>query len=89
MVSFENILFILFCILQSLFVWSLYVVKSTTDLFDDDEEGDLFKEKPAIPSVVAGTTKETESQREAIMEKKVMAYNWIIGFRKKFLVQLK
>lgn len=79
----------MFCILQSLFVWSLYVVKSTTDLFDDDEEGDLFKEKPAIPSVVAGTTKETESHREAIMEKKVMAYKWIIGFRKKFLVQRK
>nr|XP_021394675.1 WASH complex subunit 2C isoform X3 [Lonchura striata domestica] len=45
-------------------------VKSTADLFDDDEEGDLFKEKPAIPSVVAGTTKEMESHREAIMEKK-------------------
>ncbi|XP_056350632.1 LOW QUALITY PROTEIN: WASH complex subunit 2A-like [Oenanthe melanoleuca] len=44
-------------------------VKSTADLFDD-EEGDLFKEKPAIPSVVAGTTKETGSHREAIMEKK-------------------
>ncbi|XP_014730802.1 PREDICTED: WASH complex subunit FAM21C isoform X2 [Sturnus vulgaris] len=45
-------------------------VKSTADLFDDDDEGDLFKEKPAIPSVVAGTTKETQSHREAIMEKK-------------------
>ncbi|XP_063261797.1 WASH complex subunit 2A-like isoform X3 [Prinia subflava] len=45
-------------------------VKSTADLFDDDEEGDLFKEKPAIPSVVAGTSKETENHREAIMEKK-------------------
>lgn len=44
-------------------------VKSTADLFDDDEEVDLFKEKPAIPSVVAGTTK-TESHREAMMEKK-------------------
>ncbi|XP_018766376.3 WASH complex subunit 2 isoform X2 [Serinus canaria] len=45
-------------------------VKSTADLFDDDEEGDLFKEKPAIPSVVAGTTKETESHRESIVGKK-------------------
>ncbi|XP_062352820.1 WASH complex subunit 2A-like isoform X2 [Cinclus cinclus] len=45
-------------------------VKSTADLFDDDEEGDLFKEKPAIPSEIAGTTKETESHRETIMEKK-------------------
>uniref|UniRef100_A0A8C3KRX0 FAM21/CAPZIP domain-containing protein n=1 Tax=Calidris pygmaea TaxID=425635 RepID=A0A8C3KRX0_9CHAR len=46
-------------------------VKSTADLFDDDEEeGDLFKEKPAIPPVVAGTTKETESRREVVMEKK-------------------
>ncbi|XP_050191539.1 WASH complex subunit 2A-like isoform X2 [Myiozetetes cayanensis] len=44
-------------------------VKSAADLFDDDEEGDLFKEKPAIPSVVAGTTK-TESHRETVMEKK-------------------
>ncbi|XP_059332761.1 WASH complex subunit 2-like isoform X7 [Ammospiza nelsoni] len=44
-------------------------VKSTADLFDDDE-GDLFKEKPAIPSVVSGTAKETESHREAIVEKK-------------------
>ncbi|KFP75901.1 WASH complex subunit FAM21A, partial [Acanthisitta chloris] len=43
-------------------------VKSTADLFDDDdEEGDLFKEKP---SVVAGTTKETESHKETVMEKK-------------------
>ncbi|XP_010178380.1 PREDICTED: WASH complex subunit FAM21A-like [Mesitornis unicolor] len=45
-------------------------VKSTADLFDDEEEGDLFKEKPSIPSVVAGTTKETESRRETVMEKK-------------------
>ncbi|RMC11591.1 hypothetical protein DUI87_11712 [Hirundo rustica rustica] len=45
-------------------------VKSTADLFDDDDEGDLFQEKPAIPSVVAGTTKETESHREATMGKK-------------------
>ncbi|KAI1236368.1 hypothetical protein IHE44_0001657 [Lamprotornis superbus] len=45
-------------------------VKSTADLFDDDDEGDLFKEKPAIPSVLAGTTKETQNYREAIMEKK-------------------
>ncbi|XP_041271335.1 WASH complex subunit 2A-like isoform X3 [Onychostruthus taczanowskii] len=45
-------------------------VKSTADLFEDDEEGDLFQEKPAIPSVVAGTTKEMESHREAIVEKK-------------------
>ncbi|XP_035753178.1 WASH complex subunit 2C isoform X1 [Egretta garzetta] len=43
-------------------------VKSTADLFDDDEESDLFKEKPAIPP--AGTTKETESRREAVMGKK-------------------
>lgn len=63
----------MFCNPYSLFVLSLYVVKSTADLFDDDEEGDLFKEKPAVPSAVAGTTKETESHREAIMEKKVMA----------------
>ncbi|XP_074730930.1 WASH complex subunit 2C isoform X4 [Strix uralensis] len=48
-------------------------VKSTADLFDDDEEGDLFKEKPAIPPVVAGTTKETESHRETVMEKKSQA----------------
>ncbi|XP_059676847.1 WASH complex subunit 2C isoform X2 [Gavia stellata] len=45
-------------------------VKSTADLFDDDEEGDLFKERPAIPPVVAGTTKETENRRETVMEKK-------------------
>ncbi|KFP89815.1 WASH complex subunit FAM21A, partial [Apaloderma vittatum] len=45
-------------------------VKSTADLFDDDEEGDLFKEKPAIPPVVSGTTKETQSHRETVMEKK-------------------
>ncbi|XP_017659511.1 PREDICTED: WASH complex subunit FAM21C isoform X5 [Lepidothrix coronata] len=45
-------------------------VKSTADLFDDDEEGDLFKEKPAVPSLVAGTTKEAESHRETVMEKK-------------------
>ncbi|OPJ84416.1 WASH complex subunit 2A isoform X7 [Patagioenas fasciata] len=45
-------------------------VKSTADLFDDDEEGDLFKEKPAISPVFAGTTKETESHREAVMEQK-------------------
>lgn len=64
---------LLFCNPYSLFILPLYVVKSTADLFDDDEEGDLFKEKPAVPSVVAGTTKETESHREAIMEKKVMA----------------
>ncbi|XP_061856842.1 WASH complex subunit 2A isoform X2 [Colius striatus] len=44
-------------------------VKSTADLFDDDE-GDLFKEKPAIPPVVAGTTKEMESCREPVMEEK-------------------
>ncbi|XP_058698102.1 WASH complex subunit 2-like isoform X3 [Poecile atricapillus] len=44
-------------------------VKSTADLFDDDEDGDLFKEKPAIPSVVAGTTK-GKSHGEAITEKK-------------------
>ncbi|KAM9011183.1 WASH complex subunit 2-like isoform 1-T1 [Ara ararauna] len=45
-------------------------VKSKADLFDDDEEGDLFKEKSVIPRVVSGTTKETESHREAVMEKK-------------------
>ncbi|XP_009574739.1 PREDICTED: WASH complex subunit FAM21A-like [Fulmarus glacialis] len=45
-------------------------VKSTADLFDDDEEGDLFKEEPDIPPMVAGTTKETESLRETVMEKK-------------------
>ncbi|XP_064286759.1 WASH complex subunit 2A-like isoform X2 [Passer domesticus] len=45
-------------------------VKSTADLFDDDEEGDLFQEKPAMLSVVAGTTKETQSRREGIVEKK-------------------
>uniref|UniRef100_A0A8C8BIQ0 FAM21/CAPZIP domain-containing protein n=1 Tax=Otus sunia TaxID=257818 RepID=A0A8C8BIQ0_9STRI len=48
-------------------------VKSTADLFDDDDEGDLFKEKPAIPPMVAGTTKETESHRETVMEKKSQA----------------
>ncbi|XP_026707337.1 WASH complex subunit 2C isoform X2 [Athene cunicularia] len=47
-------------------------VKSTAVLFDDDE-GDLFKGKPAIPPVVAGTTKETESPRETVMEKKSQA----------------
>ncbi|KAM4669011.1 WASH complex subunit 2-like isoform 3-T5 [Amazona ochrocephala] len=45
-------------------------VKSKADLFDDEEEGDLFKEKSVIPRVVSGTTKETESHREAVMEKK-------------------
>ncbi|KAM6330082.1 WASH complex subunit 2-like isoform 2-T2 [Podargus strigoides] len=45
-------------------------VKPTADLFDDDEEGDLFMEKPAIPPVVAGITKETESHRETVMGKK-------------------
>ncbi|KAM6130555.1 WASH complex subunit 2-like isoform 2-T3 [Phoenicopterus ruber ruber] len=45
-------------------------VKSTADLFDDDEEGDLFKEKPAIPPVVPDTTKETETRRETVVEKK-------------------
>ncbi|KFQ57182.1 WASH complex subunit FAM21A, partial [Nestor notabilis] len=44
-------------------------VKSTADLFDDDE-GDLFKEKSVIPPVVSGTTKETESPREAVVGKK-------------------
>lgn len=71
----------MFCIPHSLLVLSLYLVKSTADLFDDDEEGDLFKEKPAIPSVVAGTTKEMESHREAIVEKKVMAYKSIVWLR--------
>ncbi|KFV45752.1 WASH complex subunit FAM21A, partial [Tyto alba] len=45
-------------------------VKSTAELFDDDDEGDLFKEKPAIPPMVDSTTKETESHRETVMEKK-------------------
>lgn len=71
----------MFCIPYSLFVLCLYVVKSSADLFDDDEEGDLFKDKPAIPSVVAGTAKETESHREAIMEKKVMAYKLIVWLK--------
>ncbi|XP_067156105.1 WASH complex subunit 2C isoform X2 [Apteryx mantelli] len=44
-------------------------VKSTSDLFDDDE-GDLFKGKPVIPPVAASTTKEAESYRETVMEKK-------------------
>ncbi|XP_075279440.1 WASH complex subunit 2A isoform X3 [Opisthocomus hoazin] len=44
-------------------------VNSVADLFDDDE-GDLFKEKPAIPPVVSGTTKETESCRDTVIEKK-------------------
>lgn len=60
---------------------SLNAVKSTADLFDDDEEGDLFKEKPAISPVVAGTAKEIESHREAVMEQKVMAYKWIVWLR--------
>ncbi|XP_071604912.1 WASH complex subunit 2A-like isoform X1 [Heliangelus exortis] len=46
-------------------------VKSTADLFDDEEEeGDLFKEKPAIPPVIAGLAKKPESWRETVMEKK-------------------
>ncbi|XP_030908868.2 WASH complex subunit 2A isoform X2 [Melopsittacus undulatus] len=45
-------------------------VKSKADLFDDDEEGDLFKEKSVTPHVFSGTTRETESHREAVMEKK-------------------
>ncbi|KAM9379974.1 LOW QUALITY PROTEIN: WASH complex subunit 2-like [Phaethornis superciliosus] len=46
-------------------------VKSTADLFDDEEEeGDLFKEKPAIPPVIAGIAKKPEIWRETIMEKK-------------------
>lgn len=72
---------LLFCIPHALFVLSLYVVKSTADLFDDDDEGDLFKAKPAIPSVVAGTTRETESHREAVMKKMVMVYKWIVWLR--------
>ncbi|XP_030343688.1 WASH complex subunit 2C isoform X4 [Strigops habroptila] len=44
-------------------------IKSTADLFDDDE-GDLFKEKSVIPPVVSGAMKETGSHREAVMEKK-------------------
>ncbi|NWJ04902.1 WAC2A protein, partial [Crypturellus undulatus] len=38
-------------------------VKSTSDLFDDDE-GDLFKENPVVPPVTARITKEAESHRE-------------------------
>ncbi|NXA48690.1 WAC2A protein, partial [Nothocercus julius] len=38
-------------------------VKSTSDLFDDDE-GDLFKENPIVPPVAASITKEAESHRE-------------------------
>ncbi|XP_032046841.1 WASH complex subunit 2-like isoform X1 [Aythya fuligula] len=45
-------------------------VKSTADLFDDDDEGDLFKEKPAISPGAASTTKETESHRETVTAKK-------------------
>ncbi|NXO03022.1 WASC2 protein, partial [Rhinopomastus cyanomelas] len=46
-------------------------VKSSADLFDDDDdEGDLFKEKPATLPVVAGAAKETENQREMVIEKK-------------------
>ncbi|XP_051472876.1 WASH complex subunit 2-like isoform X2 [Apus apus] len=48
-------------------------VKSSADLFDDDDdddEGDLFKKKPSIPPVVAGTTKEMESWREPVVGKK-------------------
>ena len=86
MVSFETLVSYLvqqwlFCSRHSLFVLSLNTVKSTADLFDDDEEGDLFKEKPAIPAVVAGTAKETESHRETVMEKKVMVYKWIVWLR--------
>jgi len=54
-------------------LFCLNAVNSVADLFDDDE-GDLFKEKPAIPPVVSGTTKETESCRDTVIEKKVMAY---------------
>ncbi|XP_010222960.1 PREDICTED: WASH complex subunit FAM21-like [Tinamus guttatus] len=44
-------------------------VKSTSDLFDDDE-GDLFKENPVVPPVAASITKEPESHKETVMEKK-------------------
>lgn len=56
-------------------------MKSKADLFDGDKEGDLFKEKSVIPRVVSDTTKETESHREAVMEKKVIAYRWIVWLR--------
>lgn len=60
----------------------LNAVKSTADLFDDDDdEGDLFKEKPAISPGAASTTKETESHRETVTAKKVMEYKWIISSR--------
>lgn len=62
------------CSSHSLFALSLNAVKAAADLFDDDEEGDLFKEKPAVPPVAAGVTKETESRKETVVEKKVMAY---------------
>ncbi|XP_032301523.1 WASH complex subunit 2 isoform X3 [Coturnix japonica] len=45
-------------------------VKSAADLFDDDDEGDLFKEKPAIPTVAASTAKEVESEKETTIAKK-------------------
>lgn len=53
---------------------SLNAVKSATDLFDDDDEGDLFKEKPAISTVAASTTKEAESEKKIAIAKKVMEY---------------
>ncbi|OXB61364.1 hypothetical protein ASZ78_011986 [Callipepla squamata] len=45
-------------------------VKSAADLFGDDDEGDLFKEKPAFPPVAAGTAKEAESEKDATIAKK-------------------
>lgn len=62
-------------LLVTFFVLSLNGVKSAADLFDDDDdEGDLFKEKPAIPPVAASTTKEVESEKKTAIAKKVMEY---------------
>ncbi|OXB71743.1 UNVERIFIED_CONTAM: hypothetical protein H355_015185 [Colinus virginianus] len=56
--------------IHSIFVLFLNAVKSAADLFDDDDEGDLFKEKPAFPPVAAGTAKEAESEKDATIAKK-------------------
>lgn len=69
-----SVLSVLFSSTHSIFVLSLNAVKSAADLFDDDDEGDLFKEKPAIPPVAASTTKEAESEKETAIAKKVMGY---------------
>uniref|UniRef100_A0A8C9EIN1 FAM21/CAPZIP domain-containing protein n=1 Tax=Pavo cristatus TaxID=9049 RepID=A0A8C9EIN1_PAVCR len=63
-------------------------VKSASDLFDDDDEGDLFKEKPAILPGAASTTKEVESEKQTAIAKKVMEYEevvWLRQIRKKIL----